>query len=505
VFTGFRLLALLVAAAGAGALLPAETARLPPAAEQAIAQISAGELRAHVEALAGDDMRGRAIGQAGNQQAVQYIADALREARVAPAGRTYFQAVDLYQASLGSDARLTIASGAGEPLADLSPGPDFYPLPESADGAVSGALVFAGHGISAPKLRHDDYARRDVAGAIVLVLDAAPDALIQRPGLSRDDRAELGSVERKIADAHAHGARGIVIIRASPGDPTFVWRQPSRPRDTTYRLHSTLERRPVPVAVLSQEAAEPVRRALASRAALTAVLRPAVVIQRLTVQNVIGALGPAGPAADEFVVAGAHLDHEGVDAEGRVYNGADDNASGTAAVLAIAAALTRASAAGGLRPRRRIVFAFWNAEERGSLGAEAYLASPPPGRVVANINLDMVGRGEDMPNAVHLLGYTYTPGFAALARRANASIGLTLKEEWDRDGQGLVRRSDNWPFLKRGIPALFFTTGLHPDYHTPNDDADRLDFARLERIAELAGRLAWLVADGEPPRFEPAR
>jgi Zn-dependent M28 family amino/carboxypeptidase len=106
---------------------------------------------------------------------------------------------------------------------------------------------------------------------------------------------------------------------------------------------------------------------------------------------------------------------------------------------------------------------------------------------------------------VHVLGYSYSPEFAALARRANETIGLTLKEQYDRGAQGLLQRSDNWPFLKRAIPALFFTTGLHPDYHTPDDDVDLIDFAKLERITELVSRLVWLVADGDPPAFRPLK
>jgi Zn-dependent M28 family amino/carboxypeptidase len=231
-------------------------------------------------------------------------------------------------------------------------------------------------------------------------------------------------------------------------------------------------------------------------------INPGIDIHRVTVPNVLGTLDPGG-ASEELVVVGAHLDHDGVHEDGRVYNGADDNASGTAAVLAMAAAFTKASAT-GQRPRRRVVFALWNAEEKGSLGAEAYLAPLPPGRVIANVNLDMIGRGEanGKTNAVHMLGYSYSPDFAALARRANEAVGLMVKEEYDGDAQNLIQRSDNWPFLKRGIPALFFTTGLHPDYHTPDDDTDRLDFAKLERITELASRLTWLVADGQPPRFK---
>jgi Zn-dependent M28 family amino/carboxypeptidase len=190
-------------------------------------------------------------------------------------------------------------------------------------------------------------------------------------------------------------------------------------------------------------------------------------------------------------------------------------------VLAIAAAFARASAL-GQRPARAVVFALWNGEEKGSLGAEYYASAPVPARrVVANLNLDMIGREEEIPdpsdpryqgfartaanqntNVVHLLGYSYTPDLAAIVQGANETIQLTIKEDYDRDSQGLLHRSDNWPFLEHGIPAVFLTTGLHPDYHTPDDDTERIDFGKLERIAQLACRAAWMAADGDAPRLK---
>jgi Zn-dependent M28 family amino/carboxypeptidase len=103
---------------------------------------------------------------------------------------------------------------------------------------------------------------------------------------------------------------------------------------------------------------------------------------------------------------------------------------------------------------------------------------------------------------VHLLGYTYSADLARVAMAAGEGLGLDLREEYDDDAQNLVQRSDNWAFLKRGIPAIFFTTGLHADYHTPDDDAHKIDYVKLERITKLASRTAWVVADGAAPRFK---
>jgi Zn-dependent M28 family amino/carboxypeptidase len=277
---------------------------------------------------------------------------------------------------------------------------------------------------------------------------------------------------------------------------------------------------PVAAAAISERAAAPVREAIEAHRAVSAQLTPDVVATTVIMHNVLGII-EGRQSSSEMVVVGAHLDHDGVDEAGQIYNGADDNASGTAAVLAIAAAFARASARGE-RPERSVVFAFWNGEEKGSLGAEYYAGKPVPARrVVANLNLDMIGREEEIPdpndprfqgfaktaasqntNVVHLLGYSYSPDLAAIVERANDTIRLTLREDYDRDSQGLLHRSDNWPFMEHGIPAVFFTTGLHPDYHTPDDDTDRIDFAKLERIAELACRAAWMTAEGDAPRLK---
>lgn len=492
---------------------------LPAAVEGAIQQVTAAELRQHVTVLASDELAGRGLGHAGNRQAEQYLAESLRSANVPAASPGYFQAVEVYQPLLGQDGRLTV-SGAGAPLADLSVGPNFYPLPPSGDQPVTGPLVFAGYGISAPELRHDDYARIDARGAVVLVLDDAPDALRLMPSLSTEDTIEMATLHRKTVDALKHGAIGLIVVRTYLGDVRGLWPDHASVRSASYRLFAPMRAAPLAVATVSESAAGPVRHALENRQRLTATLNPGVIARPIVMSNVLGVI-EGRQAGDEMVVVGAHLDHDGIDESGRIYNGADDNASGTAAVLAMASAFARA-AAQGARPARAVVFALWNGEEKGSLGAEHFAGSPVPvRRIIANINLDMVGRREEIPdpddprfrgfprtaasqsgNVVHLLGYTYSPDLARIVDEANHTIRLTIKEDYDRDSQGLVRRSDNWPFLQRGVPAVFLTTGLHPDYHTPDDDTDRLDFAKLERITELACRAAWMTADGVAPRFK---
>jgi hypothetical protein len=501
-----------------GAADPAS--RIPPAVDEAIQHISVAQLHRDVGVLASDELSGRGVGHPGNRRAEQYIANALHDAGVTPAAPGYFQPVDVYEPHLGPEARLVLTTADGSALATFRAGPDFYPLPESGNVPVKGKLVFGGHGISAPALEYDDYTSIDARGAVVLALEDAPAPLKKSNSLSSDERAALGSLDRKIADARAHGAAGLILVRSYMGDPGTIWPPTSSVRSASYRLLGAMRAAPLGVAAISVPAAGPIRQALDAGRPVEAGFTPDIAAVPVVMNNVLGMVEGTEPSTG-MVVVGAHLDHDGIDEAGQIYNGADDNASGTAAVLAIASAFARA-AAHGQRPTHAVVFALWNGEEKGSLGAEYYAAAPlPRRRVLANINLDMIGREEEIPdpndpryqgfarttaaqntNVVHLLGYTLSPDLAAIVMAANETTRLTLKEDYDHESQGLLHRSDNWPFLEHGIPAVFLTTGLHPDYHTPSDDTERIDFAKLERIAELAGRAAWMTANGDAPRLK---
>ena len=517
--TGIVLLWVACAAAGP------PSARLPDAAARAVDAVSADDLRGYVETLASDAFAGRGVGDKGNRAAEEFICALLQRNGVTPAGPdgSCYQNVEVYRPELGSRAHLMVSKEDGGILADLQAGADFYPLPETAEAVVSARLVFANHGVTAPDFKHDDYAHVDARGAIVVVLEGEPDGLLGRADAKLDEeRATLGAVAHKITDALAHGARGVLVVSGYLPDVRSVWLDHPSVRAANYRLLSELRGSTETVATISDRAAAPVIKALEKRESLTATITPDVVVAVVTMHNVLGIVEGRDPRhRSEMVVVGAHLDHDGTDEDGRIYNGADDNASGTAAVVAAAAAFARA-AASGERPRRPVLFALWNGEEKGSLGAEAFVAAPQPARrVVANLNLDMVGRHEEVPdpndwrfhgfprvdpassaNTLHVLGYSYSRDLVSELRAANEAVGLTLLEDYDQTPQSLLQRSDNWPFLAHGIPALFLTTGLHPQYHTPEDDTARIDFGKLTRVAKLAARAAWIIADGPEPRLK---
>ncbi len=544
---GYLGFAVLAAALSDGA---ATAPSLPEAIEEASRTITVDDLRAHIRFLASDELQGRGTASPGNQVAELYLASTFERLRLGRAtGPGYLQPFDVYFSKLGGNNALTISEHVN--TADVetryAPGADFYPHPVSAARAVSAGLAFAGYGITAPEYQYDDYAGLDAKGRIVVALDGEPQSDDEHSRFLGRASTPYSGVDQKIEMAREHGAVGLLLVRSRVRDVKSVWPDHPSIRARHLQLVERVDRATLPVAVISTSAAGTLLGTPASNLKSTidqrvgaAGSKPVTATasfvinerqarlsvdlsrERLVVHNVVGMIEGTDPQLkQQVVVVGAHMDHDGVDDDGRVFNGADDNASGTAGVLVLAEAFAAAAHAGH-PPARTVVFALWNGEEKGDLGSEYYVGHPAPaGRLVANVNMDMVGRNEEVPdsndfrfvglpktsaaenvNAVHLLGYSYSPKFAALVRQENAAVGLTIKEDLDANVQNLIRRSDQWSFLEQHVPAIFLTTGLHPDYHTPQDDVGRINFEKLEKIARLAYRVTWrLATDADLPDY----
>ena len=245
--------------------------------------------------------------------------------------------------------------------------------------------------------------------------------------------------------------------------------------------------------------------------------------QRVPDRNVVGLIEGADPrVADEWVIISAHYDHIGADGP-RIFNGADDDGSGVVGLIEIAEAYALTTR-NGQRPRRSVLFAAWNAEEQGALGAWAYTEQPltPLEKTVAVLNMDMIGRDEEIPerggsrftglevqtaesnhNAVNILGYSRSTDLKLEVERANAAVGLDLRFRYDNNRSNLLRRSDQWPFLYRGVPAIFIHSGLHPDYHTERDLPEKTNYEKMEKIARLVHQVSWNLAQQEGrPRLD---
>ncbi len=403
------------------------------------------------------------------------------------------------------------------------------------------ALVFAGFGIVSPKLDYDDYRGDTVKGKIVLVLEHEPGERDPNSPFDGLVSSEASSPLRKALAAQEKGAIGILFVadvhnHREPRNFEALARTnwPEKPpRIERYTLASWGEKVRIPAAEISPSLAETFIRRTGrsleelSKSAETArgftplALAGPEIILSTTVnrhiqpdRNVVGLIeGADARLKDEWVIVCAHYDHNGADTA-QVFNGADDDGSGTVAVLEIAEAYALATRA-GQRPRRSVLFAAWNSEERGLLGAWAYAENPlhPLEKTVAVLNMDMIGRNEEIPegggqrfsgletqtaesnkNAVNIMGYSRSADLKAEVEKANRAIGVELKFRYDNNRSNLLRRSDNWPFLQRGVPALFFHTGLHPDYHTQYDRPEKINYAKMERIARLVHQMSWNLA-----------
>jgi len=214
-------------------------------------------------------------------------------------------------------------------------------------------------------------------------------------------------------------------------------------------------------------------------------------------------------------VVGAHYDHDGT-AYGQIWYGADDNGSGTAALLELAEAFGN----GASRPARTVLLCAWAGEEKGLLGSRYYVSHPriPLSQTIAMFQMDMIGRNEDHPanksqqvpeehaadntNTLNVLGSAFSPDLKAAISLANNQTNLLLHFRYDFAAEDLMRRSDQWSFLKKGIPAIFFFTGLHPDYHTPRDTPERINYPKLEMVTRLVYLSAFQIANSpDRPRY----
>jgi hypothetical protein len=506
-------------------------------AQQITDLVRLDSLMAHTSFLAAPDMGGRAAGSLEGRLAANYIAAHFLRLGVRPAGDagTYFQSFPVVRNWLDTDNTSLAARGATGETMRFELGKDFgFPHQGLSAARVSGPLVFAGYGVNAPEYGYNDFAALDLEGKIVL-------ALAHEPQESNPDSIFKGRWHtihayhwHKLEQVRKAGAAGLLLVDERPHRPP---RAPSAPTDLDigpiplFALPGS--RWDLPVFVVAPDTANTLLRSSGRtiqqlQAQIDRDGRPSsfelptVTVtmtkalgdgDEIRARNVVGLIdGADADLRDEVVVISAHYDHVGTLAD-RVYHGADDNASGTAAVLEIAEAFAR----GGIRPKRSVLFLLLDAEERGLLGAFHYVDHPvvPLPATVANLNLDMIGRDEDSPtwprrgaenqNSVNVVGTLYSPDLRRAIESSNAAIGLALDYKTDGDDrEEWFARSDHFAFATESVPHVLFNTGEHADYHTDRDTADRLNYAKMTRVTRLVLLTALELANsGDRPAFRP--
>ena len=476
------------------------------------AQSVATSTRAHVDFLASATLEGREAGSAGERLAADYIAAqlALLGARPLPGRNDMFMPFEFTAGSRDGGSRVTIG-GRTFTTRQVSA------LSFSDDGEVSGPVVFAGYGIVVPDAQnfgYDSYATLDVKDKIVVVLRYFPEDADQQ---TRAILARYSDLRYKAMAARQRGARALLVVTGP--------RSPNPGELVPMTFDTAIAGSGIPAASVTAAVADalfasgkPLRDAQQEldtgnpHAAgfdlpgVSATLTTLVVRERKTARNLVAYLPATTPnvtAEKPWVVIGAHYDHlgrgdrgtslAGRDQAGGIHHGADDNASGTAAVLAAADALAKFA-----QPRRRhILIALWSAEEIGLVGSNAFVAAPPvpSGDIAAYVNFDMVGRMQDNKLIVQASGSS--PVWGRLLERANVAAGFDLAVQPDP-----YLPTDSASFNQAGIVTLNFTTGAHPDYHKPSDTSDKINYQDLDRIVAMAASLIRSVADAEDaPQF----
>jgi aminopeptidase YwaD len=453
-----------------------------------------------VKLLSAPETEGRASGTPGAERAARHIAGIFQRAGLGPGGDggSYLQSFSVPTGiRLGSVNALTIL---GTPPRALGLGRDFTPLAVSADGVEEGELVFAGYGITAPDLQYDDYAGLDVRGKIVLVLSREPRASDPASPFRQPAAYHYSERSHKIINAREHGARGILLVShptASGGElPALAGITQSWSILALAVTRTAGEALLAPAGKRLDQLADAIDRSVAPQSfplpTVRVRLQVSLVRERGTAVNVVGILRGTDPRLrDESIVVGAHYDHLGRGGEGSlapdqvgvIHPGADDNASGTAAVMGLA----RAFAAAGGAPRT-LVFVAFAGEEMGLLGSTQYVRRPavPLDRTVVMINLDMVGRLRD--GKLYVAGVDSGTGLRALVTAAHGP-DLVLDLRGDP-----YSPSDHTAFYAAGRPVLFLFTGAHTDYHRPGDTWDKINARGLEAVTAFAARLIAAVA-----------
>jgi Zn-dependent M28 family amino/carboxypeptidase len=498
----------------------------------ALEEIQGAHIAAHLRFLSDDLLEGRAPATRGGQLAAEYLAAQLAAIGFAPGGDngTYFQQVPIVESVV--DPSFTLRVGAGAPFAYLQDVVAFSGL-QDPQVRTSGEIVFVGHGIVAPEYEWNDYAGVDMAGRIALVMVNDPPATADQPELFAGEALTYyGRWTYKFEEAARQGAAGAILIHTDES-ATYPWQVVQTSwSGTQYSLPAVAGQPALALKawVTDQAAREIARRGGHDLDALREAARrrgaapvplgvqaSATIAQRVeqrTAPNVIGVL--AGENAGEGVVYTSHYDHFGIREPGagdppdadRIFNGAQDNASGVAGTLEVAQALARA----GARPARSIYVLFTTAEESGLLGAEHFAAMPvlPAGAWAANINIDGLNLTGPTRDIVLLGSERSTLGRMAeqLAQAGGRVIGPDPEP-----GRGYFFRSDHFPLAKIGVPALSisdpveyigkdpaYAKKLHDDYiardyHQPSDEYKaEWDFTGAVEDLRFLAELGWRVA-----------
>ncbi|MEO8351759.1 MAG: M28 family peptidase, partial [Chthoniobacteraceae bacterium] len=480
--------------------------------------ISSSDIKAEVSWLASPERGGRMTGSEGGRLASEEIASYLKAVGVEPIGNSFFLPFEFNAGERILPTGNTLMVTGLDPAREFKVNEDFRPLAFTENATVEGEVVFAGYGLSVPEGggdRYNSYDGLDVTDKMVLILRYVPE------GVDAKRRAQLNryaGLRYKAMLARERGAKAVLFV-TGPNSPQAGELLPLSSDNVMSGSGIVTASITGEVADLLLESANKTLKALQTGLdqenphAEASVEVPKVKVEIATAvehvkksdRNVVGVLPPNG--SDEYVLLGAHYDHLGTGTmgssmahsgeEGQVHPGADDNGSGTALVMELAASLVKERAANPAKFKRGVIFGFWSGEELGLIGSAAFAEHPPVPleKIKAYLNFDMVGRLRE--NRLTIQGVGSSNLWPRLLEKRNIAAGFTLALQNDP-----YLPTDTTSFYPKRIPVLNFFTGAHEDYHRPTDTADKVDYEGVERIAKFAQAITLdLVASDDPPEF----
>lgn len=493
--------------------------RQSTAVVEALAEtINAQDLEHHLRIIAGDAYEGRETGTEGQKKAAAYIASVFESYGLPKIGEnnSYFQKISFISENWD---RINLAVNDEKPRHLW----DFYAMPawnSNLDAYKTDEVVFLGYGIE--DQHYSDYEGVDVKDKVILIYGGEPfgaDSLSIAAG-SRGASKWSTDVRHKLKLAKAKGAKAVLIIDTDFKDNLAQARKTimstslqignSENAGDNYanNLFITSDLAKQIVGDRFKEVVK-ARKRIQKKGKSKSITLPCRLeitqrkrVRTLEGENVLGYV-EGSDLKNEIVVVSAHYDHLGKRGDD-IYNGADDNGSGTSTVLDIAQAFAAAKKE-GLGPRRSVLFLLVSGEEKGLLGSQYYVNNPvfPLENTIVNINVDMVGRTDekhkDNPNYVYVIGADrlstelHKINEAANEKYTKLSFDYTYNEE--DDPNRYYYRSDHYNFAERGIPAVFYFSGVHEDYHRPTDDVDKIMFDKMTTIARLVFHTTWELAN----------
>lgn len=506
---------------------------------KALNNINEDVLKAQLGFLASDWMEGRATATRGDYMASDYIASQLRLFGVEPAGdlpadrntaglfdsseNTYFQNFTLIKTIPGEPPVMKIIVSKGKDhIRTTSPHPDtdFFVYGQRQSVEMEAPVVFVGYGIRNEKLRIDDFSNLDLRGKFVLRIAGSPGFLEDK--LSVKEMLYLPRDAERIA--REAGAAGMITFDPSAAVPVTPRRNPfpdmayaetsQSPgrRSASYSLPSTKSPDSFISILVSARTADELFsgtgfnveefvsnsvkkhvKPITLPADRKIYIKTNVKTENVRVRNVVGII--KGKDTSQIIVLGAHYDHMGM-SDGYVWNGADDNGSGTVGIMTIAKAIMET----GIKPEKTIIIALWAAEENGLLGSRYFVSKlpRPVNNIRLNLNFDMISRyvSENEPNKAFMIYNDTFPAFKTMTERNLKEYGIDLDIEYQPSANP-PGGSDHRSFVDAGIPIMRFKPGHREEYHTPYDEVSKVDWDIMEKIVRIGFANTWELANSE--------